>query len=548
MKRGVLRAVVWIVALVMVLQGSAVFTGTVHATESTADYPNYVDNQLIVTFAEDVSQSAAKDMVAFAVSEGLLGNSIADVKSGIRMTRLKADGNVMLVETSRSLDEEAAAEEIRNNPAVEAAQPNYYYTATEGSVRGDYYNDGMWFLDYIDAPEAWALIKKQQARGKIAADRKPIVIASLDAGILQKHEALAKFTENAAGANKDSAPRSSSGTKVAGIIATMSGDSVGKMVHLLSIDVFHAERRNTVRNAATTADIIAGLDSASRHNARIVTMTFGRHGYDKALEKKIKWAADEGMLLITAAGDNGDTQPWYPSDYKQCLSCINTDKYENAYGTECTNERSGYGCRNDIAAPGTSIRTANLNGSYSNETGTACSAAVVAGTAAMVMYTDPTLSGTKVKHILQKTATDLGAPGRDIYTGYGMVNAQRAVARACGLTSVSSKVIGSKVTGTSKTLGRPSLKAKASEAGIVLRWSMVRNAETYLIYRKGGDSKEYKQIAMAAGSDVTWTDTSCVAGKKYSYKVAAGATSNDGKKLHGKSSNAASARALRTNE
>ena len=43
-------------------------------------------------------------------------------------------------------------------------------------------------------------------------------------------------------------------------------------------------------------------------------------------------------------------------------------------------------------------------------------------------YIDPTLTIQDVREILSKSCDDLYTPGKDIYTGYGKVNAYRAVA------------------------------------------------------------------------------------------------------------------------
>jgi hypothetical protein len=51
------------------------------------------------------------------------------------------------------------------------------------------------------------------------------------------------------------------------------------------------------------------------------------------------------------------------------------------------------------------------------------------------MSANPSLSADQVKNILFSTAVDLGTAGRDIYFGYGRVNASAAVAKAAGTTT-----------------------------------------------------------------------------------------------------------------
>jgi subtilisin family serine protease len=52
----------------------------------------------------------------------------------------------------------------------------------------------------------------------------------------------------------------------------------------------------------------------------------------------------------------------------------------------------------------------------------------VTGVVALLLGKDPFLSPQDIELILDKTATDLGAPNYDTSYGYGLVNAQAALA------------------------------------------------------------------------------------------------------------------------
>jgi len=67
---------------------------------------------------------------------------------------------------------------------------------------------------------------------------------------------------------------------------------------------------------------------------------------------------------------------------------------------------------------------------YDLASGTSFSAPHVSGVAALVLGAAPDLSGQEVRLILQTTATDLGAAGYDTLFGFGLVNAEAAVAVA----------------------------------------------------------------------------------------------------------------------
>jgi len=65
---------------------------------------------------------------------------------------------------------------------------------------------------------------------------------------------------------------------------------------------------------------------------------------------------------------------------------------------------------------------------YATMSGTSMASPHVAGTAALVIAIYPSKTPAEVQTLLQKTADDLGATGTDIYYGYGLVDADGAVA------------------------------------------------------------------------------------------------------------------------
>jgi hypothetical protein len=96
---------------------------------------------------------------------------------------------------------------------------------------------------------------------------------------------------------------------------------------------------------------------------------------------------------------------------------------------------SSYGAFVALSAPGAGIYTTVQGGGYGAVNGTSFASPVAAAVAALVMSANPSLSADQVKNILFSTAVDLGTAGRDIYFGYGRVNASAAVAKAAGTTT-----------------------------------------------------------------------------------------------------------------
>ena len=64
---------------------------------------------------------------------------------------------------------------------------------------------------------------------------------------------------------------------------------------------------------------------------------------------------------------------------------------------------------------------------YYKASGTSFSAPLVAGLASLMIARDPGLTNQQVMNIIKSTARDVGAPGVDQYTGYGIIDARAAL-------------------------------------------------------------------------------------------------------------------------
>ena len=84
----------------------------------------------------------------------------------------------------------------------------------------------------------------------------------------------------------------------------------------------------------------------------------------------------------------------------------------------------------DVSAPGVSVNSTQNGGGYVNGpiwSGTSMAAPHAAGTAALLLEEDPSLSPYEIKFLLEETAVDLGATGPDNAYGWGRINALSAI-------------------------------------------------------------------------------------------------------------------------
>ena len=156
--------------------------------------------------------------------------------------------------------------------------------------------------------------------------------------------------------------------------------------------------------------------------AKVINLSLGRNSEYTPLTSAIQYAVDRNVLVVAAAGNYGaDSGPVWPAASDLTLAVTAVDRTNNVTSFD---QRGDY---IDLAAPGTSILSTARN-DYELQSGTSMAAAFVSGAAALLFAAQPSITAAQVRDILQRTATDIGSPGRDTTFGYGLVNLVAAFA------------------------------------------------------------------------------------------------------------------------
>ncbi|MFE4704815.1 S8 family serine peptidase [Peribacillus simplex] len=305
-------------------------------------------------------------------------------------------------------------EELEEKKNVEYAEPNYLFKKMV-SPNDPAYID-QWHHKKLGTSAAWT-----KTMGS-----KELIVAIIDDGIDRNHEDLKGKIVNAYDTIKNRkhiVPKGAHGTHIAGIIAGSANNSIGGTgvapnVKLMPINVFDGEY-------ADTADIIEAIHYAVQQKANIINMSLGDTSYSEALNKAVQEAYKKGVLIVAAAGNEGDmgknVQRVYPAAFSHVISVAATDSRDRRPSY------SNYHSTVDIAAPGNDILSTLPYGRYGWMSGTSMATPMVAGVAALIWSNEPKLNKTEVEYRLYDSAVDLGAKGKDIYYGNGRVNAKKAL-------------------------------------------------------------------------------------------------------------------------
>jgi subtilisin family serine protease len=247
-----------------------------------------------------------------------------------------------------------------------------------------------------------------------------VVVAVIDTGIQLNHPDLSTnvltgydFVNNDENATDDNGH----GTHVAGIIAsTMNGSgNVGTSysAKLMPVKVLNESGYGYL------SDVAKGIYYATDNGAQIINMSLGTSEDSDTLKTAVQYAANKGVLLVAAAGNDSGAPCAYPAAYSSVVCVVATDQ-DNKLASF-----SNIG--GELAAPGVSNYSTYINSAYATLSGTSMASPHVAGSAALLLSVCTDCSTSEVRTLLRESATDLGSVGNDIIFGYGLVNLVEAI-------------------------------------------------------------------------------------------------------------------------
>ncbi|MGQ9785262.1 MAG: S8 family serine peptidase, partial [Anaerolineae bacterium] len=173
-----------------------------------------------------------------------------------------------------------------------------------------------------------------------------------------------------------------------------------------------------------------GIRYAVKYGARIINLSLGGVNNSDTMKESIQYAVHHGRLVVAAAGNcaaggngcGGQVNPvMYPAAYDEVMAVAASDSDDNRASF------SEYHPYVDVAAPGVNIYSTLWDDIYGSLSGTSMATAFVSGLAALLWSADGSLSAAQVRALIESNVDDLGTPGKDIYFGYGRINAWRAL-------------------------------------------------------------------------------------------------------------------------
>jgi subtilisin family serine protease len=355
---------------------------------------------------------------------------------------------------------EAAMERIASHPDIESVEENcllQLHSQVGGSqatvapnplVPNDPNYSKQWALPIVQAPQGWAT----------STGSSNVVVAVIDSGIDVTHTDLQNniwtnaaevngkpgvdddgngyvddiygynFADGNANPFPGTGPDDPHGTHIAGIIGAQGNNGIGVAglnwnVRLMAVRVFPSAGSGTI------AEMLEGVYYAVNNGARIINCSWGGVGPSTQSElQAFAYAISKNVLPVVSAGNNNlDSSLSSPANIPGVLVVGASDASNNLA------DFSNYGTGVQVLAPGTGIYSTVPQSQYDYMTGTSMAAPFVAGTAALILANNPTLTQVQLQQILVASGQPLTvstSPGGNVRAQYPLLNIPAALQMA----------------------------------------------------------------------------------------------------------------------
>jgi subtilisin family serine protease len=100
-------------------------------------------------------------------------------------------------------------------------------------------------------------------------------------------------------------------------------------------------RAGTSRGLLEEDDVAAAVLYAVEMGARVVNMSFGDTEEAPFLDDVLRYAHSRGLVLVAAAGNDGNTTPYFPAALGETISVGASDESDARAGCDVAGARAG---------------------------------------------------------------------------------------------------------------------------------------------------------------------------------------------------------------
>lgn len=425
---------------------------------------DYVPGEVIVKLKGKASFQARQQFLGKVQQKAQLKSSFS--RMNIHHMSLKSGSDVMQI-----------VEELKNDPDVEYAEPNYILRklddlqAVSEAMSIDEVVSQNQALSSSSYSQSLANTQVTESWTEMSSSSAVVpVVAVIDTGVDYNHPVFVntgaiwsnsgELGTDTNGNNKanngidddgngyiddyrgwnfhasDNAPMDDDehGTHVAGIVLGISQNIFASTLAPAKIKIMPLKFLGA-DGSGSTSSAIAAIYYAVKNGAKIINNSWGGTSYSQSLHDALAYAYAEKVTLVAAAGNynsDNDSEPLYPANYPvpSQISVAASNDYDVRASF------SNYGKTSvHVASPGVGIASTVPNNLYRYLSGTSMAAPFVAGMAAVLYREASNLSGYQIKQIISSSVNTVSSFSSYVISG-GRVNEYQAVVSAKAQVSV----------------------------------------------------------------------------------------------------------------
>lgn len=312
---------------------------------------------------------------------------------GVHSQKMNQESKELLEDTGIMLAQmtDSEAEQLKQEEGIASVEKDFMVSANANEKEA--------------AEEIQRIAKSQWNRKAVHADARKrgqeiknseekVKVAVLDSGVAVTEDIDIKSRVNLVDEEESSylcEDMTGHGTAVASVLVAkdnkMGTTGMDERITVYSVKVLDS------KNMAPVSRIIAGIQWCMDNGMNIINMSFGMCEDSKALRTIIREAEQKGILLVAAAGNdgNGENTTEYPAAYPEVLGVGSiTSEMKRS-------ENSARGKEIELVAPGENVPVTSMFGGVTLESGTSYAAPHVSAVAAMLWTSTPSWDAQKIR-------------------------------------------------------------------------------------------------------------------------------------------------------
>ena len=357
------------------------------------------------------------------------GTLVVDLVDGTSLEEARAATGLDLRWATPHSDDEALAvvdvadlaeadARLVGNALVEVAEPSVSMAAL--SYPNDPLFEKQWNLSRVGSEVGW---RAGGGQGVIVAvvDTGVGPVPDLDASRVLEGSSVVPGVQS-------SADDQGHGTHVAGTIAQSTNNGFGVAGVAPNAMILPIKALDS-RGSGSSEGVAAAIDEAVDAGAQIINLSLGG-GHAEVIDVAVRKAVAAGVLVVAAAGNSGGEGVGCPAHAPGAIAVSATGP------SDALAPYSTWGDEVAMAAPGGDKRTpgggvlqdtikAGGDHQFAEHQGTSMATPHVAGALAVLIGAGATPE--QAVRLMEQSAADLGAPGRDAKFGYGLLDLRAAV-------------------------------------------------------------------------------------------------------------------------